>query len=339
MSHDFLSWNLPVSFILPESFLEIPSSSFLLMNGIHYECKHEYVLKLGAIILDTCSSDSYALNQSLEFIRASINTVEGSAFQCSDGSIPRPKYGMKIISGVVGGSYSEVSLQVANLLRLFKIPQVSYASTGTSLSDKTRYDFFARTVPPDTFQALALVDVVQSFNWSYVSIVSSEGQYGDSGMKAFIHEARARNMCIAVNEKVPHSASSEHFDMIFAHLLTKPNAKAVVLFVRMEDARGILKAAQRANNINFFTWVASDGWGKEEKLVEGVEEVAEGAITVELQTTIIKEFDTYMKSLNPSNNKRNPWFNEVSFLFVSNHFSGVARKVLSLLSFLIPFPP
>jgi hypothetical protein len=81
-------------------------------------------MKLGAIILDTCSSDSYALNQSLEFIRASINTVEGSAFQCTDGSTPRPKYGMKIISGVVGGSYSEVSLQVANLLRLFRIPQV-----------------------------------------------------------------------------------------------------------------------------------------------------------------------------------------------------------------------
>ena len=190
--------------------------------------------------------------------------------------------------------------------------QVSYASTGTSLSDKSRYDFFARTVPPDTFQALALVDVVQSFNWSYVSIVSSEGQYGDSGMKAFIFEARNRNICIAVNEKVPHSASSQQFDDIFAHLLQKPNARAVVLFVRMEDARGILLAAQRAENINFFTWVASDGWGKEEKLVEGVEEVAEGAITVELQTTIIKEFDTYMNNLNPSNNKRNPWFNEVS---------------------------
>lgn len=131
-------------------------------------------------------------------------------------------------------------------------------------------------------------------------------------MKAFIHEARARNICIAVNEKVPHSASSDHFDMIFAHLLQKPNARAVVLFVRMEDARGILLAAQRADNINYFTWVASDGWGKEEKLVEGVEDVAEGAITVELQTTIIKEFDTYMKNLNPDNNKRNPWFNEVS---------------------------
>ena len=44
-------------------------------------------------------------------------------------------------------------LQVANLLRLFKIPQVSYASTSVALSDKTRYGLFARTVPPDNYQA------------------------------------------------------------------------------------------------------------------------------------------------------------------------------------------
>ena len=81
--------------------------------------------RLGAMILDTCSSDTYALNQSLEFVRASVHTVESSAFVCADSSTPRPKYGSKVIAGVVGGSYSEVSVQVANLLRLFRIPQVS----------------------------------------------------------------------------------------------------------------------------------------------------------------------------------------------------------------------
>lgn len=82
-------------------------------------------ITLGAILLDSCSSNTYALNQSLEFIRASINTVESSAFECKDKSSPRPKYGSKMIAGVIGGTYSEVSLQVANLLRLFRIPQVS----------------------------------------------------------------------------------------------------------------------------------------------------------------------------------------------------------------------
>ncbi|KAH9421598.1 Metabotropic glutamate receptor 3, partial [Dermatophagoides pteronyssinus] len=267
-------------------------------------------IKLGAIILDTCSSDTYALNQSLEFIRASINTVEASAFECIDGLTPTPKYDWKHISGVVGGSYSEVSLQVANLLRLFKIPQVSYASTGTSLSDKTRYDFFARTVPPDTYQALALVDLVLKFNWSYVSLVTSEGQYGDSGMTAFVREAKKRSICIAANEKVPQNADSIYFQSILYNLRTKPMARGVVLFLRAEDNRGLLEAAQSLNFTNYFTFVASDGWGKQEHLVLGVEQIAEGAITVELATTEVQEFDEYFADLTIETNQRNPWFKE-----------------------------
>lgn len=165
---------------------------------------------------------------------------------------------------------------------------MSYASTGTSLSDKSRYDFFARTVPPDTYQALALVDIVSSFNWSYVSLVTSEGQYGDSGMAAFVREARARNICIAINEKVPHSATKINFDQILDNLKVKSMARGVVLFLRAEDNRGLLEAAKNANHSNYFTWIASDGWGKQDKLVEGVEGVAEGAITVELQSKEIE---------------------------------------------------
>ncbi|XP_067129619.1 metabotropic glutamate receptor [Centruroides vittatus] len=266
-------------------------------------------IKLGAIILDTCASDSYALNQSMEFIRASVNTIDASSFECKDGSQPKMKAVTKAITGVIGGSYSEVSVQVANLLRLFRIPQISPASTSISLSDKTRYDFFARTVPPDKHQANVLVDLVQKFNWSYVSLVASEGQYGDSGMTAFTKKARNKKICIAVSEKVPHSPTEESYDHIYKNLLSKPNARGVVLFTRAEDAKGILKAAKRHGE-NHLIWIGSDGWGTQEKLMEGLEDVAEGAITVELQSKEIEEFDWYMKNKTVYNNKRNPWFQE-----------------------------
>ena len=35
-----------------------------------------------------------------------------------------------------------------------------------------------------------------------------------------------------------------------------------------------------------FHWVASDGWGKQEHLVEGLQDMAEGAITVELTSKV-----------------------------------------------------
>lgn len=66
-----------------------------------------------------------------------------------------------------------------------QIPQISYASTAPELSDDRRYDFFSRVVPPDSFQAQAMVDIIRALDWTYVSTVASEGSYGEKGVEAF----------------------------------------------------------------------------------------------------------------------------------------------------------
>lgn len=75
-------------------------------------------LQLGAHILDTCSKDTYALEQSLDFVRASLTKVHDPGFICPDGSRPIQKEVPLAISGVIGGSYSDVSIQVNELIRL-----------------------------------------------------------------------------------------------------------------------------------------------------------------------------------------------------------------------------
>lgn len=72
----------------------------------------------------------------------------------------------------------------------------------------------------------------------------------------------------------------------------------------------MLAAAKRLNIRDHFIWVASDGWGRQHKLVEGLEDVAEGALTVDLQSNLVPGFDDYMISLTPSNNLRNPWYGD-----------------------------
>ncbi|TWW56804.1 Metabotropic glutamate receptor 7 [Takifugu flavidus] len=79
--------------------------------------------------------------------------------------------------------------------RWWKIPQISYASTAPELSDDQRYDFFSRVVPPDSFQAQAMVDIIRALGWTYVSTIASEGSYGEKGVEAFTQlskEADAR---------------------------------------------------------------------------------------------------------------------------------------------------
>ncbi|KAI5093683.1 metabotropic glutamate receptor 2 precursor, partial [Silurus meridionalis] len=265
-------------------------------------------LKLGAHILDTCSKDTYALEQSLEFVRTSLTKVHQPGFICPDGSNPVPDEAPLAISGVIGGSYSDVSIQVANLLRLFQIPQISYASTSAKLSDKSRYDYFARTVPPDFYQAKAMAEILRYFNWTYVSTVASEGDYGETGIDAFQQEARVRQICIATSVKVSRSMNRGNYETVIRSLQQKANAKVVILFTHSEDARELLVAAARMNVT--FIWVASDGWGAQESVVQGSEKAANGAFTIELSSYSIREFEDYFTKLTPEFNTRNPWFRE-----------------------------
>lgn len=59
-----------------------------------------------------------------------------------------------------------------------------------------------------------------------------------------------------------------------------------------------------------FVFVASDAWGNRAAPVQGNQAVAQGAITLELQSAPIQRFEDYFLSLNPRSNRRNPWFRE-----------------------------
>ncbi|KAM7415359.1 hypothetical protein PAMA_019945 [Pampus argenteus] len=74
---------------------------------------------LGARILDTCSRDTYALEQSLTFVQALIER-DGSDVRCANGDAPIFAKPDKVV-GVIGASASSVSIMVANILRLFKL--------------------------------------------------------------------------------------------------------------------------------------------------------------------------------------------------------------------------
>jgi len=264
-------------------------------------------ITLGVKIFDTCSDATHALDQSLDFV---MSTLEVAQPALCPGEMTTEDKQPDLVMAIIGAAYSSVSIQVANLLRLFKIPQISYASTSAELSQKDRYGYFMRTVPPDKLQAKALVDIVYRFNWTYVTTVASEGEYGDSGIAAFkkMFEERAGH-CIAAAERISRAATAFDFISLVRRLRIQ-KAKVVILFVREDDAEGILRAAQTEQYINDFIWIASDGWGNGQKPVAGNEQAAAGSLTITLQSQYMKEFDDYFLSLTPENNKENIWFQE-----------------------------
>lgn len=253
-------------------------------------------------IRDTCTSTSTALGNALSFI-----TQKRRNGTCCD------------ISGIVGPASSDESIIVANLVRLFHIPQISYASTATSLSDKSRYDYFFRTIPPDYLQARALVDIAVYFNWTYVIAINSKDEYGVSGMDVFTKEFTERNdtaRCIAVRIQVSPAPSEMEADLA-VQMVFRPyvsNASVVVLFGQLATAKAILEAVARIRlqgeifSKRNLTWLASDAWG--DQLSEYHSSIATNIISAIPKYSASIGFDNYFQNLTPSNNVQNPWFAE-----------------------------
>ena len=85
-------------------------------------------ITLGAHILDTCSRDTYALEQTLDFIKAHLSNLDITDYKCKSGKPPIYKPA-KPVAGVIGAAASTVSTMVANILRLFKVSRLLSSTT------------------------------------------------------------------------------------------------------------------------------------------------------------------------------------------------------------------
>eukprot|EP00058_Branchiostoma_floridae_P028593 XP_002614084.1 hypothetical protein BRAFLDRAFT_67330 [Branchiostoma floridae] len=269
-------------------------------------------ITIGVHILDSCDRDTVGLEQAVDFIRGSMNIVGGSRYKCEDGSVPTVDY--KKIVGVVGCSSSVTSIQVANLLKLFTLPQISYWSTSPELSIKKRFPYFSRTVPSDEFQARAIMDIVTTFNWTYISVVYEDSNYGQQGLSQLKAEAERRGICIYLALKFPRDsqmASSECFNDIMKDLGSKDTVRVVIVYGTDQDAAELMRAAKRANTAGRYVWIGSDGWSSRQSPAQGQEDELEGAITIQPMAQEIDGFDEYFASLNPATHRRDPWLTEL----------------------------
>ncbi|OXB51657.1 hypothetical protein ASZ78_006981, partial [Callipepla squamata] len=121
-----------------------------------------------------------------------------------------------------------------------QMPQISYASTAPELSDRGRYEFFSRVVPPDSYQAQAMVALVRALGWKYVSTLASEGSYGESGVDAFLQSSReAGGLCIAQSIKIPREPRAGAYAQVVQRLMETSTARGVVIFAHEDDIRSV----------------------------------------------------------------------------------------------------
>eukprot|EP00794_Sanderia_malayensis_P011929 gene11929-13164_t len=260
-------------------------------------------VNLGLEVRDSCNLESKALEQSLNFVIDKVPDV------CqTNGSNSNSQSGKLV--GVLGATLSQVTAQVAKLLRLFKIPQISYASTSDALSDVTSYNFLLRTVPSDKYQAEAIADfIANELKWTSVYGIYGVGSYGENGMKAFEAAASKRGICVVDTRAVGSNTSPDAAVKFLKDFKKEKNVPGIVLFCHMLIIEHILQAAVTAKVDKHFRWVGSDGWS----LNAAQNNLATNSFVFSLHhhSQRLSEFRNYYRRLKPvKDNTANPWFRD-----------------------------
>eukprot|EP00079_Xenopus_tropicalis_P013822 XP_002943138.2 PREDICTED: vomeronasal type-2 receptor 26-like [Xenopus tropicalis] len=151
-------------------------------------------ISLGFRIVDGCSCEERAVTGMFDIL--------------SGGNTPVPNFHcgfLHNLAAIVDGISSKVTILLAQLLGISKIPQISYSTLDPVLSDKVRFPSFYRTVPSDIMQYLAIVQLVKYFSWSWVGILVSDDESGLKMSQVLQEQLADYGICVAFLEFIPQS--------------------------------------------------------------------------------------------------------------------------------------
>ena len=265
-------------------------------------------ITLGYDIRDTCISENIGLDEAADLIIADLNLES-----CTDIGAANAT-SRETTLGIVGAISSRVSRPVASLTRLFKVPQISPASTSPSLSNRDLYTYFYRTIPPDDLQAKAMVDLLSYFNWTQFSTVYSNDAYGKDGIEQLHKLAAERDMCVDLDIPMDIDFVGDDYRNLALRLYYNSSSNVAILFTPERNAvsffEEVVKLPSRGGHT--MTWIGSEAWVKAINNHEHLHAVATGFFGVKPDVKYSEDFyESYLPHLTLDSNKRNVWFPEI----------------------------
>ena len=270
-------------------------------------------LKLGYDIRDTCVSENIALDETADML-FSTGTGElcTAAETISSGMMA---YNSSVLPAVaiIGPTSSQVALSVASLLRLFTKPEISYAVSSPTFNNRDRYSYFYRTHPPDDQEVRAIIDLILTLDWNYVTVIHSNNAYGDPALDIFRQLAEEVQICIDMDISLDDDYHDADYLEVATRLVNESQANAVVFFASLSYVEQFMQqftVLQEGGMTRSFVWIGSSSWVQASSITDKYSDAIAGMFGYVVHTDTQSNFNDYFSRLTLNSNKRNPWFPE-----------------------------
>ena len=255
---------------------------------------------IGYDLRDYCWNTARAMKMAYDFM------CHGETLRMSNQNLSTSPTGYveetktKTISVLVGPFDSASAVLVGSLLQVSDIPAISPTTTSNELSSQMYKDFF-RTVPPDTWQAEVMADIIELFNWTYVAAVGLDNSYGQNGISALEKESNNRKtFCIAFSEYIPRLGHTNKTKETV--LKIKRRSEIAVIIVWLSAGYGeAFFAEATAQNLAERTWIFSDSLATTGTLsLDSYFTTINGSLGIIPHEYSALEFEEHLKTITPA---------------------------------------
>ncbi|KAK9405558.1 type-2 vomeronasal receptor [Crotalus adamanteus] len=106
---------------------------------------------------------------------------------------------------------SDISILMAAILGIYKIPQISYTFISPILNDKTQLPFFYRTVPKEDAQNLGIVKLLLYFRWIFIGVFAADTDNGEHFIRTFIPVLAQNGICVVFSQIILLKAENHKY--------------------------------------------------------------------------------------------------------------------------------
>ncbi|XP_043943979.1 vomeronasal type-2 receptor 1-like, partial [Protopterus annectens] len=244
-------------------------------------------ITLGLQMYDSCYSERRGFTGALTMISG--NKVLVPNYRCLVN---------KSLAGIIGDS-SVTSPTVARILAIYRYPQIAYGSVVSTLSDRSTFPSFFRTLPSDSFGAVALAHFILHFGWNWVGILASDKDYGVLGAQRAKDVLQQNGFCVAFLETIYIENTKAKIQHIAEQIKTT-SVKVILVYSRYEPMYKLMEDLYQ-HNINHIVWLGSPGWSVSpgfSKIVR--QKLLNGTVTLYAHKGDIPGFREFLYNIQPS---------------------------------------
>ncbi|XP_033024109.1 vomeronasal type-2 receptor 26-like [Lacerta agilis] len=250
------------------------------------------------------------------------------------------------VIGVIGGLSSDISSCMADILGLYKIPQISFGSFQPTLNYPAHFISFYRMVPNEDLQYQGIIELFQHFKWKWIGLIAQDDEGGERFLQTIEPMLYKNGICSAFTDrskKTMHLSSDAHelIDNIRLKMPAFISSKANAVLIYGESAAitftGNTIAASRIMQVIFSqhrsrakVWITTAQidfplyrW---QSLITTDIQTFHGAISFAIHTEEIQDFKYFLRGVYPNWAKEDGFIKDFWQQAFSCSFSNVSTN-------------